>query len=347
MRSVIFSGLAFLLFGCDRTDSRGNEAVMPTSSVPQGEMCPDITGTFEFEPKSTAARFLVGKRWANQGFSLLRIESTSNRNNYRFTVKAPVEAFNAAAARLAEQNPKRHAEWEALLSERERAIEAGESRVVLDEKIAAIGPLPELASEIWRRQCAEYWLAADVDLDARNYSDVGDPKPDAQYDLELWFARNAAGDLLYRIDRYRLRDFLFGGQIRTWRSQHFHRLAAVDHDRFDWTLELDKAPEPVKVVPREALPSLVVGISQALNASLPEGAEITRFVPREVDAPQLKASPSLIIDVSGLARSSADVSNLLRSLNAAAGVSAIELISLSMTEANRVEFKMAVSVQAE
>jgi hypothetical protein len=132
VRSVIFSGLAFLLFGCDRTDSRGNEAVMPTSSVPQGEMCPDITGTFEFEPKSTAARFLVGKRWANQGFSLLRIESTSNKNNYRFTVKAPVEAFNAAAARLAEQNPKRHAEWEA--SERTRACDrAGESRVVLDE----------------------------------------------------------------------------------------------------------------------------------------------------------------------------------------------------------------------
>ena len=97
---------------------------------------------------------------------------------------------------------------------------------------------------------------------------------------------------------------------------------------------------------REALPRLVAGVSQVLMSALPAGGEITRFTPREVDASGAGAEPSLIIDVSGLAPSNADVSNLLRAVDAAEGVHAIELVSLRATEQGRIEFRMTVSVQA-
>lgn len=342
---MILLGLAFSLVACDRADSRRYEADMPMKSVPQGDQCPDLAGTYAFEPRSAAERFLVPTRFGNQHFSLLRIESWSD-SGYRFTVKASREAFDAAVAELAAHDPKRHREWQELLDERERVIKANKLPRVSDESIAALGPLPEMARNVSRQACAEYWVRSDDMLDQRAYADVGDPVPDAAYDLELWFARDAQGDLIYRIDRYRMHDFLFGGKIRTTRSRHFQHLEAVDHDRFDWEPERVEEPEPVEVVSREALPRLVAGVSQVLMSALPAGGEITRFTPREVDASGAGAEPSLIIDVSGLAPSNADVSNLLRAVDAAEGVHAIELVSLRATEQGRIEFRMTVSVQA-
>ncbi len=231
MRAMLFLGMLVVLAACDHSDSTDPVAVSPDGHVPQGDRCPDITGTFAFPPRSPVARFLVGARWANQGFTLLRIDSTADGNNYVFTVKAPREVFDAAAARLAERDPARHAEWKDLLRKRQREIEARLSRDVSDEKIAAIGPLPELRQVIGRQACAEYWVSVANDLDVREFADVVEPEPGARYDLELWFARNAAGDLVYRFDRYRIREVIV--PVRMERRRRFDRIEAIGEDVFD------------------------------------------------------------------------------------------------------------------
>ncbi len=72
---------------------------------------------------------------------------------------------------------------------------------------------------------------------------------------------------------------------------------------------------------------------------------MTRFTPRDTDALQ-GATPTLVVDVSGVAQKTSDVSDLMRSVNGAAGVTAVELVSLRMNASNRMEFEMMVSVQA-
>ena len=68
VRAILFVGVGLALAACDRAPPPVHEAVTPMHSVPQGDMCPDITGTFAFEPRSVAARFLVGARRLNQGY---------------------------------------------------------------------------------------------------------------------------------------------------------------------------------------------------------------------------------------------------------------------------------------
>ena len=155
VRAMILLGLAFSLVACDRADSRRYEADMPMKSVPQGDQCPDLAGTYAFEPRSAAERFLVPTRFGNQHFSLLRIESWSD-SGYRFTVKASREAFDAAVAELAAHDPKRHREWQELLDERERVIKANKLPRVSDESIAALGPLPEMARNVSRQACYNF-----------------------------------------------------------------------------------------------------------------------------------------------------------------------------------------------
>lgn len=345
MRAAIVLVIGFVLGACGSTTSqRSRQAVAPTTHVPQGTMCPDLTGTFVFAANSPAARILVGKRGAKQGFGMLRIENATNGDAYTFTVKAPLEVFNAAAAKLAEAGPARYGEWQYLLRERERALAARESRDAIDSRIEAIGPLPDRVSAVWRAACEDYWVRLDIDLDHRAFGDIGDPEAGANYDLELWMARNAQGDLIYRIDRYRLRSFVFNSQIRTGRSRYYDNVEAVDPQPFDWTLDLEPAPPPTPPVPRSSLPEILAALSQGMLERLPAGAEITRFAPRDPADAAREGPASLVIDVAGIARRNADVAAFMRRVDELSGVATIELTSLRAAGPDRMEFELVVGM---
>lgn len=349
MRATLFwvAGIAWVIGGCSRVESDFRDTpVAPADAHLGDQACPDLDGTYAIPAKSATGRILTGKRWQDKGFTLVRISKHEFDSGYDVTLKPSLEAFNAAAGRLEERNPETYGEWEDLNRERLRAISEGQSTAFLDEKIAKIGPLPELKVTLWGRGCKDYWLdtGPTEELSGTEFASAGDGQPAHRHETELLLARNGEGNLLARIDRYRLRDLgIFGAVARTSRSQFYEQLKAIDPDSFDWELDLEPAADTAEIVPRAAMAINMVQISQALRNLLPQDAELTRFQPRALDAQASTASSDLRIDLSGLAASNADVATFMRGLDAIPGIVGTELVSLRVTEAQRIEFVLVLT----
>lgn len=349
MRAILIwvVGIGLLANGCSRVESDyRDKAVAPTTAQQGDAACPDLDGTYAIPAKSALGRTLTGQHWQDKGFTMVRMKKHNYDSGYDTTLKASLEAFNAAAASLAERNPESYSTWEDLNRERLQAVKDRKSTDVLDEKIARIGPLPELRGTLWGRGCKDYWLDTGPtgDLSGTDFAGADDGQPDHRHETELLLARNAEGNLLVRIDRYRLRDLgIFGAVVRTSRSQFYEQIKAVDPDTFDWELDLGPKADPAETMPREALVMDMVQISQAIRNLLPQGAELTRFQPRAEDGEARNYSSGLQIDISGLAASNAEVSNFMRGLDAIPGIAGMELVSLRVTEAQRIEFVMVLT----
>lgn len=353
VRATLFwmVGFALLTGGCSRVESDFRDTpVAPANADPRDRACPDLDGTYAIPAKSATGRILTGKRWKDEGFTMVRISKHEFDSGYGVTLRPSLEAFNAAAGSLGESNPEGYGKWEELNRKRLRAIKDRQSTAILDEEIAKIGPLPELRATLWGRGCTDYWLdTGPTDaLNGTDFAGAGDGQPAHRYETELLLARNGEGSVLARIDRYRLRDLgIFGAVVRTSRSQFYEQLKAVDPDTFDWELDLEPEADPAEIVPRATLATDMVQISQAIRNLLPQGAELTRFQPREVDAKTFTASSKLHIDISGLAASNADVSNFMRGLDAIPGIAGMELVSLRVTEAQRIEFVLVLTADTQ
>lgn len=343
---VLLPALLTLFTACSRTTSQySDDSIAPDMPVAQGKDCPDLTGTFSIPAGSLADRILVGQRWSKQDHSLLRIESMADGNSYDFSLKMRLERFNSAAARVDANDPARYREWEELLRERIRIADAHESTDAINDRIAALGPLPEFRRIVWRAACADYWMRTDISIDAPGFSDVGDPEPGESYDTEVWLGRNLTGNLVFRIDRYHLSPFILSSHIRTGRTRHYERIEPVDPDNFDWSLDLEPVPEPIEPVSHAGVGGAAEDLSRALTNLLPHGAELSRFAPRDVAANLRDAAPNLVIDIAGMANSNADVSAFLRAVDSIPGVTRVELASLRVTDTRRVEFELALAVQ--
>ena len=347
---LLMAGLGLLLAGCSRTVSDYSDtAVAPSTPDAQNPACPEVAGTFAIPENSAIGRVLVGRRLHDEGLSMLHIEKQSHSSVYFLRLRPTLEAFNADAAKLAENDPQRYSAWEELNRERLRAITERKSLDVLDDKIGKLGPLSEGRILAGGHGCKEYWLELDIDADAagRYFPDVDRLGADARYEFGLLLARNADGDLIARFDRYRLRGFdLISKGLRTSRSMYYEKLEAIDYDTFDWQLDMESTPEPEPetVAPRATLAQDIARISQALTELLPENAELTRFRPREVAADAHATGSNAYIDVSGVAARNADVADFMRGLDSLEGVSAVELVSLRATETGRIEFVLVLTV---
>ena len=351
MRSIIALGLLAALAACSRTTSEHRyDSVAPGAPVPQGTECPDLAGTYDLASDSVAARFLGVHRAAGQGFSLLRIEHEPSGNGYHVILKPARASFEAAVAALAARDPAAHREWESLVAGRERARQGRQSVDVIESRIAAIGPLPDLLVIVMRSHCDAYWMMSSLGLDPAGYDDVGMPSPGGD-DLELWLGRDADGALLYRIDRYRQRSLgVFGGSIRTGLTRHYDRLEAVDPARFAWSPVFAPPPKPSpsipvgapRAIPADVQAALVVDFSQATTRLLPDGVALTKVTPRP---PPGDPVSRVVVDLAGTARRNADVSTLLRGIDGLAGVDGLELVSLRATEQQRIEFEIQVTLE--
>ena len=219
---LLMAGLGLLLAGCSRTVSDYSDtAVAPSTPDAQNPACPEVAGTFAIPENSAIGRVLVGRRLHDEGLSMLHIEKQSHSSVYFLRLRPTLEAFNADAAKLAENDPQRYSAWEELNRERLRAITERKSLDVLDDKIGKLGPLSEGRILAGGHGCKEYWLELDIDADAagRYFPDVDRLGADARYEFGLLLARNADGDLIARFDRYRLRGFdLISKGLRTSRS---------------------------------------------------------------------------------------------------------------------------------
>lgn len=360
MRSIYVLGLLAALAACSRTTSEHSyDAVAPSTPVKHDAECPDLAGTYAVPAGSVAERFLTDNRAAGQGFSLLRIENEPSGNSYYFTLKPTRQTFEAAVAELAARNPSGHAQWEALVGERERARQKRQSIDVIDSRITAIGPLPDFFQVVGGARCDAYWVmpSASLSLGLVGYDDIGTPSP-AGDELDLWFGRDANGALLYRIDRYSRRSLgLFGGYIRTGRTRHYDRLDAVDPALFDWspaiTRPTDSTPADTADVRRpidsgvpqaisaEMAAAMVNQFSQVTLALLPAGVALPRIAPRPMGSEPVHR---VVLDLVGTAPRNAEVSNLLRGIDGLADVSGVELVSLRTIEQG-VEFEIQVTLK--
>jgi hypothetical protein len=216
----------------------------------------------------------------------------------------PREQLLAFARDLRQRDPQRYAEWRTLVL---RGTLEGSRSWDFDGWLAAVtklGPPGPVYAGIIGYGCEDFWSRT-RDQGIR-YAD------DEATERELWLARDRNGDLLLRDATVRMKTFgSWGGQTghlrigvrSTWRR--IPALPAVSTDK----LTEAELPVPLTVAgkpasrPEEAArsctdaPERLVAFSQRLRAALPEGVELTRFVPEPAPPGRQRDCALLVMDV--------------------------------------------------
>lgn len=216
----------------------------------------------------------------------------------------PREDLLAFARETRASDPQRYARWRRLVLRGTLEPPRAWDHEGWLAEVAALGPPGPVYAGIVGYGCEDGWSRArDQGI---TYGD------DEDTEREIWLARDRRGDLLVRDATVRLKPYsgwagqtahLRIGVSSTWRR--IPSVASVSTDR----LAEDELPVPLTVAGKPAsdpgqatractdAPERLVGFSQRLQALLPTGAELVRFVPEAAPAGEPRDCALLVVEV--------------------------------------------------
>jgi len=333
-----------LLAACTSTETpQRYEAVASNRNMAHGSPCPDLQGTWRFDGTQPARQFFIADAPVGFAPTLLSIDALPDQTSYPMAAGVDTDQAKAAANQLLARDPAAYATWRERNVAQRAAREAQQSTSDQEREIAALGPLLRHETRISRMRCDAHWMKV-ADLQPARYGVIGG-NGGGDHELELWLARDAAGALLVRFDRYdKQASWLLGRPIRLSRAQYFYKMEAVIdgagmYVARDSILPPPKPPEPEfdPAVRERALMALY----ERVQRWLPAGMVIDKFEPKASGTEPPRHGAQVRLDIEGSAASNADISQFMRQLDSDEALSGLELISIR-AEDRRMIWKMQV-----
>lgn len=332
LRALLLAASIALLANCyGEAPPAGFEAIPTQKPRHPGDVCPDLSGTFDLASHPLAANLLGRPAPDGHGSPVrLRIEQGAGQPEAWWEV--PRDDVVAFARELAGRDPDRYFRWWSLAL-RERLP----PELVHDEsrRLAALAelgpPLPVFAGLSGQRCEAGWMLVAVRDLGSRSGGEGGDS--DRSREEEIWLGRNAAGELLVKRIVFELKHYsLYATATQSIRlppgETSWERIApaAGEEGARLTAAELPPAHDPSTEAARcPADPGRVVDFTQRLVVALPPGGELIRS---EVDRAEAidpeTGCRALVLELGFEAKQAADLDRIEARLRADDGVRDVE-----------------------
>lgn len=281
-----FLTLILLASGCnqDRAPS-GFQAVSPTRVEPYKTGCPNLSGRYDLAEayaKSSLVTDLLGHQ--NPAMKTLIVDELTGSNTYNFRLQMDMAEFLAQANALRNKNPADYYEWRKLTIE----LLNGSLATISSQKVKAaleLGPVLQVKGHARAYSCEDGWMKV---LERERNVESEEGRFTRQWDL--WLGRDADGNLLLKTITYRQKaGWTFwaagGAGVRLIREgtlwDKVRAASTVADEQVLREQDLPAIAPPNRSADCRRDVGYLVAYNQQLMTQLPDGTELTTFLPIE------------------------------------------------------------------